>query len=293
MVLLWYLQILLCFWNSGFCVNVWLHEYLDSSSTSMFCLAFSSKCQGQQKSTWNIQATNIHNWICFRSKCWRMSWLYCSWVIHPEHKQRKYRCVGSCFSDCLSKICWPLWSSGGSLGLAMTNSTSLGGGFKYFLFSPLLFLEMIRFDVHIFQMDWFNLNHQLVVVVVVWKNHYRSDGEDSSNFMNPSDGSSELEPEDFPATIIPDALSLDKWLKSCAPFCTRIEHEICHTYLSPTIVLSDPILFVSKLSHPSMILSHPFQRLAPKTPGFSRWNGVMFTQSLHVWNISLHFRINS
>ena len=30
-----------------------------------------------------------------------------------------------------------------------------GGGFKYFLFSPLLG-EMIQFDKHIFQMGWFN-----------------------------------------------------------------------------------------------------------------------------------------
>ena len=35
----------------------------------------------------------------------------------------------------------------------------LGGGFKYFLCSP-LFGEMIQFDEHIFQMGWFN--HQLV-----------------------------------------------------------------------------------------------------------------------------------
>ena len=34
----------------------------------------------------------------------------------------------------------------------------LVGGFKYFLFSPLLG-EMIQFDDHIFQMGWFN--HQL------------------------------------------------------------------------------------------------------------------------------------
>ena len=34
----------------------------------------------------------------------------------------------------------------------------LGGGFKHFLFSPLLG-EMIQFDEHIFQMGWFN--HQL------------------------------------------------------------------------------------------------------------------------------------
>ena len=37
--------------------------------------------------------------------------------------------------------------------------TKLGGGFKYFSFSPLLG-EMIQFDEHIFQMGWFN--HQLV-----------------------------------------------------------------------------------------------------------------------------------
>ena len=36
----------------------------------------------------------------------------------------------------------------------------LGGGFRYFLFSPLPG-EMIQFDEHIFQMGWFN--HQLVI----------------------------------------------------------------------------------------------------------------------------------
>ena len=34
----------------------------------------------------------------------------------------------------------------------------LGGGFKYFLFSP-LFGEDFQFDEHIFQRGWFN--HQL------------------------------------------------------------------------------------------------------------------------------------
>ena len=37
--------------------------------------------------------------------------------------------------------------------------TRLGGGFQYFLCSS-LFGEMIQFDVHMFQMGWFN--HQLV-----------------------------------------------------------------------------------------------------------------------------------
>ena len=37
----------------------------------------------------------------------------------------------------------------------------LGGGFKYFLFSPLPG-EMVEFDEHIFQMGWFN--HQLVML---------------------------------------------------------------------------------------------------------------------------------
>ena len=36
----------------------------------------------------------------------------------------------------------------------------LGGGFKYFLFSP-LFGEDFQFDEHIFQMGWFN--HQPVM----------------------------------------------------------------------------------------------------------------------------------
>ena len=38
----------------------------------------------------------------------------------------------------------------------------LGGGFKHFLFSPLL-VEDFQFDEHIFQMGWFN--HQLVVLL--------------------------------------------------------------------------------------------------------------------------------
>ena len=38
------------------------------------------------------------------------------------------------------------------------NGNSLGGGFKYFLFSP-LFGENSHFDEHIFEMGWFN--HQL------------------------------------------------------------------------------------------------------------------------------------
>ena len=43
--------------------------------------------------------------------------------------------------------------------LMILKDVSLGGGFKDFLFSP-LFAEMIQFDEHIFQLDWFN--HQLV-----------------------------------------------------------------------------------------------------------------------------------
>ena len=39
-------------------------------------------------------------------------------------------------------------------------TSSLGGGFKYFLFSP-LFGEDSHFDEHIFQRGWFN--HQLDV----------------------------------------------------------------------------------------------------------------------------------
>ena len=39
---------------------------------------------------------------------------------------------------------------------------NLGGGFKHFLFSPLLG-ETIQFDEHIFQMGW--VNHQLGMVL--------------------------------------------------------------------------------------------------------------------------------
>ena len=44
------------------------------------------------------------------------------------------------------------------LGSNCSSKAWLGGGFKYFLFSPLPG-EMIRFDEHIFQMGW---SHQLV-----------------------------------------------------------------------------------------------------------------------------------
>ena len=51
--------------------------------------------------------------------------------------------------------------------------TNLGGGFKYFLFSP-LFGKMIQFDEHIFQMGWFNhlylaiLEGSCVLLAVIW-----------------------------------------------------------------------------------------------------------------------------
>ena len=44
-------------------------------------------------------------------------------------------------------------------GVISPYTFNLGGGFKYFLFSPLPG-EMMKFDEHIFQMGWFN--HQLV-----------------------------------------------------------------------------------------------------------------------------------
>ena len=44
---------------------------------------------------------------------------------------------------------------------ALFGDIYLGGGFKYFLFSPLLG-EDFHFDEHIFQMGWFN--HQLVMI---------------------------------------------------------------------------------------------------------------------------------
>ena len=41
---------------------------------------------------------------------------------------------------------------------------TLGGGFQYLLFSPLLG-EMMQFDEHIFQMGWFN--HHLVLALSI------------------------------------------------------------------------------------------------------------------------------
>ena len=49
----------------------------------------------------------------------------------------------------------------GFRGCLMLRHVDLGGGFKYCLFSR-LFVEMIQFDEHIFQMGWFN--HQLEMI---------------------------------------------------------------------------------------------------------------------------------
>ena len=54
----------------------------------------------------------------------------------------------------------PLLAWGNNLGCVQL--LNLGGGFKYFLVSSLLFGEMIQFDEHIFQMGWFN--HQLGMI---------------------------------------------------------------------------------------------------------------------------------
>ena len=45
--------------------------------------------------------------------------------------------------------------------LQFESPLTLGGGFKYFVFSP-LHVEIIQFDEHIFQMGWFN--HQLLLM---------------------------------------------------------------------------------------------------------------------------------
>ena len=50
------------------------------------------------------------------------------------------------------------WSFAVYLGMKYYPVIYLGGGFKYFLFSPLL-EGMIQFDEHIFPRGWFN--HQL------------------------------------------------------------------------------------------------------------------------------------
>ena len=53
-------------------------------------------------------------------------------------------------------VCVFIFFFGGGVGWwELTIFQFLGGGFKYFLFSPLLG-EMIQFDEHIFQMGWFN-----------------------------------------------------------------------------------------------------------------------------------------
>ena len=66
---------------------------------------------------------------------------------------------------------WFLWRSRAAIEIHLLEASIgvksgepvelyLGGGFRYFLFSPLPG-EMIQFDEHIFQMGWFN--HQLVI----------------------------------------------------------------------------------------------------------------------------------
>ena len=48
--------------------------------------------------------------------------------------------------------------------LKMDVGSDLGGGFKYFLFSP-LFREDSQFDEHIFQMGWFNHQPEMNVLL--------------------------------------------------------------------------------------------------------------------------------
>ena len=74
---------------------------------------------------------------------------FCKSFILSKHSRKLFR-----FNACSSKDEFQRY-------LAEKHEALLGGGFNYFLFLPLPG-EMIQFDVHIFQMGWFN--HQLVLL---------------------------------------------------------------------------------------------------------------------------------
>ena len=55
--------------------------------------------------------------------------------------------------------------------VSIVGTSHLGGGFKYFFFSP-MWGEDVQFNEHIFQMGWFN--HQLAI----HPGHHMQVGED-------------------------------------------------------------------------------------------------------------------
>ena len=58
------------------------------------------------------------------------------------------------------------------------NVKGLGGGFKYF-FNVHPYFGKIPILANIFQMGWFN--HQLKVILGMWKHHRRCEGSKTSN----------------------------------------------------------------------------------------------------------------
>ena len=60
--------------------------------------------------------------------------------------------------------------------IAADNQVSLGGGFKYFVFSPRNPGEMIQFDEHIFQMGWFNHQPESSFIMRIGIGFWGADG---------------------------------------------------------------------------------------------------------------------
>ena len=84
---------------------------------------------------------------------WR-NWLPFPGCLGPT----KRHCI-SCCSGCRDVRCWGLRAVTFKKHLCVEDKMKLLGGFKDFVFSPLVG-DMIQFDYNISQMGWFN--HQLV-----------------------------------------------------------------------------------------------------------------------------------
>ena len=107
-----------------------------------------------------VQGAGPKEWI---QNFWGQAWHHTSIFVDPSLRiLRMSFGVSGCFEARFGVSCqvWCFNIVGDALEV-QDQTKNLRGGFKYFLFSPLLG-EMIQFDEHIFQMGWFN--HQLGTV---------------------------------------------------------------------------------------------------------------------------------
>ena len=135
-----------CFlWQSG---TLWAD--IDKTTISQMCLGRGSRVGGQRSSK---HSNSFLSKNCREQKMWRKQLV--GWKSPLGEIFGNWHIVQSCWFFtrsfhiffCISKR--PFRSKHSQI------LKPPGGGFKYFLFSPLLG-EMIQFDDHIFRMGWFN-----------------------------------------------------------------------------------------------------------------------------------------